>query len=152
MGDSVAFPVYNASITRVVPVSGSAFDEGNNANSGGCSVRTSDGKINLAETVRNGVFGATPANDARRDFDIYYRLNDESGKSLNKLRVRLYYYTSMSTVAPDLLQTLNEREAQGVFLGTTYLASTDDNPATSRTISTAGLAKPRPPCVIIIGN
>jgi hypothetical protein len=132
--DSVAFPVYNASQLRTVPLAGSAFDEGNGANSGGCSVQTINGQINLAQSVRNGIFGNTPQNDVRKDFDIAYRLNDGSDKTLNKLRVRLYYYNSMADVAPDLLQTLQDRIDQGVFLRVN------------------GLARPRPPCVIIIAN
>lgn len=138
--DSMALPVYNASNLRTLPLSGSNFDEGNNANSGGCSVRTDDGKINLAQCVRNGVFGNTPQNDSRRDFDIAYRINDGSGKSLNKLRVRLYYYSSMADVAPDLLQTLADRETGGVFL----------RGGTAETVQQA--AKPRPPCVIIVDH
>src|SRR4029078_8932948 len=38
-GDSIAFPIYNASLDRILPVNGSDFDEGNNANSSGCSVQ-----------------------------------------------------------------------------------------------------------------
>ena len=139
-GDSIAQPVYNASDVRILPVSGSSFDEGNAANSGGCSVRTDNGKINLAQSVRNGVFGNTPQNDSRRDFEISYRLNDNSNKSLNKLKVRLYYYDRRSDVAPDLLQTLQERQQDGVFLKGAI------------TESASAIAKPRPPCVIIIAN
>jgi hypothetical protein len=142
-GDSTAFPVYNADGSRLLPVNGSNFDEGNNANSGGCSVRTDNGKINLAETVRNGIFGNTPQNNVRKDFDIAYRLNDGSGKSLNKLRVRLYYYQSMADVAPDLLQTLQDRQNDGVFLKGAGIASPD-------ILNQA--AKPRPPCVIIVAD
>lgn len=145
-GDSVAIPVYNASLSRILPVSGSSFDEGNTANSGGCSVKTTNGQINLAETVRNGVFGSTPQNDVRKDFDIEYRLNDESGKSLNKLRVRLYYYETMADVPPDLLQTLQDREDLGVFLRNNTASSLNE---TSRIEKEA---KPRPPCVIVIGQ
>jgi hypothetical protein len=146
--DSIALPVYNASVVRAVPVTGSNFDDGNTANSGGCSVKTDDGKINLAQCVRNGVFGATPQNDSRRDFDIYYRLNDRSGKSLNKLKVRLYYYTSMATVAPDLLQTLQDRQTDGVFL----LSNNTNVTGGSTTARVQQAAKPRPPCVIIVAQ
>jgi hypothetical protein len=152
-GDSIAFPVYNASIDRILPTSGSNFDDGNNANSGGCSVKTVNGQINLAQTVRNGVFGIIPQNDQRREFDIYYRLNDNSDKALNKIRVRIYYYNTMNDVAPDLLQTLQDRENDGVFLGTRY--SSVENIFSARTATSfkaAAVAKPRPPCVIIIAN
>ncbi|MBL7745379.1 MAG: hypothetical protein JNN00_18035 [Chitinophagaceae bacterium] len=135
--DSIAFPVYNADVSRILPVTGSIFDEGNGANTGGCSVKTTNGQINLKETIRNGVFGSTPQNDVRKDFDIAYRLNDASGKAVNKIRVRLYYYERMSDVPADLLETLQDRADQGVFL---------------RTTGTARIAKPRPPCVIIVNQ
>jgi len=145
-GDSVAMPVYNASVTRVLPLAGSSFDEGNVANTGGCNVRTNNGQINLAQSVRNGIFGATPQNDVRKEFDIEYRLNDGSGKTLNKLRVRLYYYNTMADVPPDLLQTLQDREDQGVFL------RNFSPPAMITTMRTALQAKPRPPCIIIVNQ
>ncbi len=145
-GDSLASPVYNASTSRILPLSGSNFDEGNLANSGGCSVKTTNGQINLAETIRNGVFGTTPKNDERKDFDIEYRLNDASGKSKNKLRVRLYYYDTMADVPPDLLTTLQDRQDLGVFLRGAGEASTSSANRIERE------ARPRPPCVIIIAN
>jgi len=150
-GDSIAMPVYNASIARPLPVSGSIFDEGNGANSGGCSVKTVNGQINLAQTVRNGVFGNTPLNDAKQEFDIIYRLNDQSDNAKNKLKVKVYYYATMNDVASDLLQTLNERESQGVFLGNSYGNFLYD-PSTMRGTGLLATAKPRPPCVIIIGQ
>jgi hypothetical protein len=146
--DSIAFPVYNANVVRALPVNGSSFDDGNSANSGGCSVRTTDGKINLAQCVRNGIFGTNPKNDERKDFDIYYRLNDNSGKSLNKIRVRLYYYKTMADVTPDLIQTLQDRQSEGVFL-----QANDNNPGgTILTARTEKTAKPRPPCVVIVAQ
>ena len=146
-GDSIAAPVYNANPSTSLPIAGSIFDEGNTANSGGCSVKTNNGTINLAETIRNGVFGSVPQNDERRDFDIEYRLNDASDKSKNKLKVRLYYYDTMADVPQDLLDLLNDREAQGLFLRS----------ALSPTIPSVAmrgqrLAKPRPPCIILVAN
>ncbi len=145
-GDSIAYPVYNASENKVLPVAGSTFDEGNNANSGGCSVRTDNGRINLSASVRNGVFGNTPQNDVRKDFDIFYRLNDGSNRSLNKLKVRMYYYEYMADVPADLLQTLQDRETDGVFLRSNQATV---SMAASRI---ARSTKPRPPCVIIIAH
>lgn len=145
--DSIALPVYNALASRVLPVAGSVFDEGGGAQASGCDVQTVNGRINLAKSVRDGLFGANPKNDDRRDIDIVYRLNDGSNKAANKLRVRLYYYTSMATVADDLKQTLKEREDDGVFLrDSRATASTTEQGKIQR------LAKPRPPCVVIIAN
>jgi hypothetical protein len=148
--DTIAFPIYNGDAANAIPLSGSSFDDGGTANTGGCSVKTTNGQINLAQTVRNGIFGVTPQNDAKREFDIEYRLNDQSGNAKNKIRVKLYYYNTMADVAPDLLQTLNERQQQGVFLG---MNNTNfENGSAARTASISAIAKPRPPCVIIIGQ
>jgi len=150
-GDSIAFPIYNASLDRILPVNGSDFDEGNNANSSGCSVQAINGQINLAQTIRNGVFGVSPQNDAKQEFDIYYRLNDGSDKALNKIRVKIYYYDTMDNVAPDLLQTLQDREDNGVFFRS-MPKPIPANPSNARTASLQKVARPRPPCIIIIAN
>jgi hypothetical protein len=145
-GDSIANPVYNANPSRILPVNGSLFDEGNLANSGGCAVRTDNGKINLAESIRNGVFGPNPRNDDKKEIEIKYRLNDGSGKSLNKLKVLLYWYNSMADVPQYLWDILSDRTNQGVFLRNS-IGNTSENG-----MLTEQLAKPRPPCVIIIAN
>ncbi|MBI5858594.1 MAG: hypothetical protein HZB42_13225 [Sphingobacteriales bacterium] len=143
-GDSIAPPVYNASVNRVLPLSGSNFDEGNVANGGGCSVRTDNGKINLAESIRNGVFGSpNPRNDDKIEIEIKYRINDGSGKSLNKLKVKLYWYNTMADVPQYLWDILNDRSSQGVFLRGAIQSGTE---------ITNAAAKPRPPCVVIIAN
>lgn len=143
--DSLAKPIYNSSETRVLPLAGSTFDEGNLANGGGCSVRTDNGIINLRETIRNGVFGFPPRNDAQETFEIKYRINDGSGKSLNKLKVLLYWYNTLADVPQYVWDILNERASQGVFLRSSILAP-EEGEITGRP------AKPRPPCVIIIAN
>ena len=139
-GDSIALPIYNASASRTLPLSGSSFDEGNLANGGGCSVKTDNGKINLAETIRNGVFGSPPRNDAQQTFEIKYRVNDGSGKSLNKLKVLLYWYNTINDVPQYVWDILNDHTSQGVFLKNGMVFRPEQ------------AAKPRPPCVIIIAN
>lgn len=139
-GDSVANPIYNSSPSRTLPLAGSSFDEGNICNNAGCAVKTTNGTINLAATVRNGVFGTVPQNDRRETFEIKYRINDASGRNENKLKVLLYWYNTINDVPADVWETLNSRQAEGVFLrgGGTGIAN--------------AAAKPRPPCVIIIAN
>lgn len=139
-GDSVAIPIYNSDPSRLLPLSGSSFDEGNVCNNAGCAVKTTDGSINLAQTVRNGVFGITPRNDERKTFEIRYRINDASGKTENRLKVLLYWYNSLADVPADVWETLNGRIDEGVFL----------RGGSAEAI--IGTAKPRPPCVIIIAN
>jgi len=147
--DTIAKPVYNANPSEPLPIAGSIFDEGGIANSSGCDVKTFNGQINLAQTIRNGIFGSNPSNDDKEDIEIVYRLNDGSGKAVNKLKVRLYYYTSMATVTDEMFETLQEREEQGVFLGA---SATGMNSGGSNTMRPTQIAKPRPPCIIIVGQ
>ncbi len=139
-GDSIALPIYNSNPNRILPINGSIFDEGNLANGGGCSVSTDNGKINLAESMRLGVFGNNPGNDDQKEVEIKYRINDGSGKSLNKLKVKLYLYNTMADVPQYLWDILNGRIADGVFLRGAVANRTEQT------------AKPRPPCVVIIAN
>ncbi|MEP7375316.1 MAG: hypothetical protein ABI675_18090 [Chitinophagaceae bacterium] len=140
LNDSIAFPVYNAKESNALPLTGSVFDDGGGAQLSGCDVQTVNGQINLAQSIRDGLFGSNPVDDSKKEIDIVYRLNDGSDKALNKLRVKLYYYSSISNVAPDLLETLQDRLDQGVFLrGASVLGFTR-------------IAKPRPPCIIIIAR
>lgn len=147
-GDSIANPVYNAAESRLLPITGSSFDEGNLANTGGCSVKTDNGSINLAESVRKGVFGANPRNDDKKEVEIKYRINDASGKSLNKLKVLLYWYETVADVPQYVWDILHDRTTEGVFLR--------GNGAVSNVPALAGrpqkVAKPRPPCVIIVAH
>nr|MBP6215268.1 hypothetical protein [Chitinophagaceae bacterium] len=144
--DSIALPIYNADANRVLPLSGSVFDEGNLANAGGCSVKTDNGKINLRETIRNGVFGFPPRNDAQETFEIRYRINDASGKTENRLKVLLYWYNTINDVPQYVWDILNERTQQGVFLRNGAM----NNSTTMGRL--AKEAKPRPPCVVIVDH
>lgn len=148
LNDTIASPIYNNNPANAVPVNGSIFDDGNGANTSGCSVRTNNGQIVLSQTVLNGLFGNPPTDDAKKEIDILYRLNDQSDKALNKIRVKLYYYSSMSTVAADLLQTLQDRQESGVFLkpGNGIFPTAYPNYLARRT------SKPRPPCVVVVGQ
>jgi len=146
-GDSVANPVYNASLSRALPLPGSNFDEGNVANTSGCSVKTDNGKINLSESISRGVFGSNPQNDDKKEIEIKYRINDGSGKSLNKLKVLLYWYNTTADVPQYVWDILTDRSSQGVFLRTG-----DRGGNSLPQARTTAVAKPRPPCVIIIAN
>jgi hypothetical protein len=139
--DSVAFPVYNADASRAIPPG--IFDEDRIANNSGCAMRTNNGQINLKESIRNGLFGSTPKNDTRKDFEVKYRLDDKSGKALNKIKILLYYYDTMADVPADLQQTVREHQAM------TF--QPDNTPVLNMPIASIA-AKPRPPCIIVIGH
>ena len=157
--DSIARPIYNGKLANVVPGvdNGSIFDEGSNCNNNGCTVNTLNGQINLAETVRNGVFGATPANNDRQEFQMNYRINDKSGKAFNTIRVKLYYFNSMADVTQEAYDIIASRE--GTIFGLTahnlltqMSIQTNEANSIARINNVIKPAKPRPPCIFIVGH
>lgn len=135
-GDSIAHPLYNASSTGTLP--GSSFDVSQEASTHGLQLVPATGTINLAASVRNGIFGAQPVNNSKKDIFITYRLNDASDKALNTIAVRFYYYTTAKEVPDYLRALLAEREAA-------YNLVTGVRSFPKK-------VKPRPPCVIIIAH
>ena len=154
--DSIAKPVYNAVVNNPVPGinNGSIFDEGSGCNSNGCKVDVVNGQINLAQTVRNGVFGTKPANNARQEFELNYRLNDGSKKASNTLKIKLYYFDSMNDVTQEVLDIISSRE--GAIFRLYNPSSTGDllSANIDLRISSQPIknAKPRPPCIFIVKN
>lgn len=146
--DSILRPVYNGTKSNQVPgiSNGTVFDEGSGCNSAGCNVNTSDGTINLAQTVRNGVFGSTPQNNVRQEFTMNYRINDKSGKALNTLKVKLYYYKSQADIAQEAYDIIASRD------GTVFRTAGDLSGIAERTFNVNKAAKPRPPCIFIVAQ
>lgn len=149
--DTTAKPLYNASLNRNVPAN-SIFDEGNGCKLEGVEVDASNGRINLAACVRNGVFGTTPTNGVRKEVELRYRINDGSNKNLNSLKVKLYYYNTSADIDADLIQLLKDRE------GTVFGTGPTPPPVFQMTTEVLGLsnvrgvAKPRPPCIFLVGR
>ena len=149
--DSVLKPLYNAGRGAAIPGSGSGtlFDEGSNCNTAGCTVNVSNGIINLAQTVRNGVFGSTPSNNDRHEFLMNYRINDKSGKALNSLKVKLYYFDSINDVTQEAYDIIQSRD------GTIFKTNlSNKGSALNRPFGVAGTkpSKPRPPCIFILAR
>ena len=155
--DTLAMPVYNGRVGNQVPSAnqGSVFDEGGGCNDLGIAVNAGDARINLVQTVRNGVFGDEPKNGDHKEVEMLYRINDNSGKALNRLKVKLYYFNKPEDITEDLVQLMNDR--QGMFLGIEMppffdYAPGSSNPFVVANNSSLGLAKPRPPCIFIVGK
>ena len=146
--DSIVKPLYNASRASAIPGtnSGSVFDEGSGCNSAGCNVDLALGTINLAQTVRNGVFGSRPANDERREFQLNYRINDKSNKALIKLKVKLYYYDSIADVPQDIYDLIASRD------GTILRTMANGRSPVNYLNRPLGKASPRPPCIFILAH
>jgi hypothetical protein len=138
-GDSIATPVYNANGKAYAPGlfgtgTTNIFDDGNGCNNQGCNVSLANGSINLTQSLRSGAIPST--HDSQKEFVYYYRMDDKSGKTLNKLKVKLYYYNKMADI-PQYLWDILLVDHAGTILRTTMAQR---------------VAKPRPPCMIIVAD
>jgi hypothetical protein len=149
-GDSMASPIYNAKGVAYTPGAfgtgtNNSFDEGNGCNSQACAVSLTNGKINLAKSMRDGAISST--HDSQKEFTYYYKIDDASGRALNKLKIKLYYYSTVASIPQYLWDILNIDHAGTILRPTNARENiTADNQIVQ------GIARPRPPCIIIIDH
>ncbi len=146
-GDSIAMPIYNAKGVPYTPGlfgtgTNNSFDDGNGCNNQGCAVSLTNGRINLAKSLRDGAISSN--HDSQKEFTYYYKMDDASGRALNKLKVKLYYYANQASIPQYLWDILNIDHA-GTILRETQGRS--NGPETTQAV-----ARPRPPCIIIIAQ
>jgi hypothetical protein len=153
--DSIINPVYNAVIGNTLPNagSGSVFDEGGGCNGNGCAVNLNDAKINLAQTVRNGTFGSTPANGSNKEFTLNFRVNDNSRKGGNKLKIKIFYFKKIDDITPQVWDLLNGRNGTVInsFNNSNNTPIQGNTAGNIATTSLSGKGK-RPPCVVILSQ
>lgn len=153
--DSVINPLYNAQIGNNLPnaTNGSVFDEGGGCNGNGCAVNLNDARINLAQTVRNGAFGGTPTNGSNKEFTLNYRINDNSRKGSNRLKIKVFYFKTLNDVTSQVWDLLNSRN--GTVINS--FSNNNNTPIQGNTAGnifntpTTGKGR-RPPCVVIISQ
>ncbi len=166
-GDSIAHSIYNASGVPFTPGqfgagNSTVFDVGGGCNSQGCAVSITNGKINLAKSIRDGAL--PKINDFQKEFPYFYQMDDASGKTLNKLKVKLYFYNTVADI-PQYLWDILLIDHAGIIVppGANRPATNSDiiSPASEITTGTLGTldntgitnrAKPRPPCIVVILN
>jgi hypothetical protein len=156
--ENVALPVYNGRTENAVPGKdgSSVFDDGGGCNGEGVAVDYNTGSIDLAQTVRNGLFGDEPKNGAQKEVEMLYRISDKSGKALNKLKVKLYYFDTPDDITEDLVQEMTERRDMFIGLNPQPPFIEFYNPSRNVLVnagnSRLGTAKPRPPCIFLVGR
>jgi hypothetical protein len=144
-GDSIAMPIYNAKGVTYTPGSfgtglNNSFDEGNGCNNQGCAVSVVNGRINLAKSLRDGAISSS--NDSQKEFTYYYKMDDASSRTLNKLKIKLYYYQRRADI-PQYLWDIILLDHAGTILKNAQGIEIANIQATAR---------PRPPCIVIVDN
>lgn len=152
-GDSIAAPVYNANF-NMAPPGGSAniFDETNGCKNAGIVIGSTNGIINLAQTVRNqGIdTGATA------QVKLVYRINDASGKAPNGLEMKIYFYRTASEIPQYLTDLLIQRKGTILTSNSTVPPVIQSGRLAVNSLVTqskaAQPARPRPPCIIVVSR
>lgn len=153
--DTVSSVVYNGDPARAVPLSPgkTVFDIDLGCNNEGIAINTNTGNINLAQTIRNGFFGRHPDNEARQEFELKYKIDDKSGQANQSVKIKLYYYNTMADVPDKYFKLLEDRQGT-VFrsAGTPLYAKGTTFSGALGAFDITKAAKPRPPCIFIIGR
>lgn len=149
-GDSVVFPVYNADHALNLPGNANTFDESKGCKKGGISINGINGRINLAESVRNQGIDTGATEEVNMD----YRISDRSQQSLNNLRLKIYFYRNTKEIPKYLTDLLVERKGTILSAGTSSFVGQNSFPKNfgNPTISTKLKARPRPPCIIVVST
>jgi hypothetical protein len=153
--DSIINPVYNAALGSSLPTAtnGSVFDEGGGCNGDGCALNLNDAKINLAQTVRNGTFGSTPVNGSSKEVTLKFRINDNSRKGGNKLKIKIFYFKKLADITPQVWDLLNGRNGTVInsFNNSNNIPIQGNTAGNIVQNSNTGKGR-RPPCVVIISQ
>ena len=161
--EQLAIPVYNMNPDLPLPCNnggngqGCKFDETDlnydgledipGANRNKLFVDVTNGTIDLKKSLNAGVFGLNPFNGKRKDVMIYYRLNDGSGRVLNKITVRLVYFRSRAMIPESMLLEINSRNTRYQQNGIT------SDVTSSLSYYTTTTTKPkRPPLIVIVSG
>jgi hypothetical protein len=159
--EKVALPIYNNNPLLPIPGIGTGkteFDDGDDDDNGdgsadeplpgqevipqGLDISKLDGKIQLDNSLKKGLFGASFKNGDNKKLKLFYRLEDKSGKSLNKLELEFHFYEKESDVPKSLKDKIIENQSSFNLLhsGLRY----------ARIFGF--FRKPRPPQIVIVGR
>jgi hypothetical protein len=160
--DQFALPVYNMAPGLPIPCSDSSgrgckFDETDfnddsiedipGANRNKLIVDKNNGTIDLAKSFEAGVFGQYLFNGRKKDVSIYYRLNDGSSRTLNKITIRLVYFRSAAMIPESMMLEINSRNQRYQQNGPT----TETQFGTLLYYTTYSRPK-RPPLIVIVSS
>jgi len=144
--DSIVNPVYNAGISNSIPAGTYGIQADNEL-----SINPANGQINLKECIRKGLFNLPVENGEWEEVTITYKSNDNSQGATNRIDVALYYYRTINDVPSNISQVMQAHQARVLGVPQTPIPNTL-GPIDNDLPDNISLTKPRPPCVIVIGQ
>jgi hypothetical protein len=144
--DTIIYPIYNADISNPIPAGTYGIQADNRL-----SINPVNGQINLKDCIRKGLFDQPVEDGEWEELTITYKSSDKSNRVSNRIDIALYYYKTMQEIPSNVSQLMRAHQSQ--VLGVNH----QQIPVTSGAIDTdlpanVSVSKPRPPCVIIVGN
>lgn len=143
--DTIASPIYNADPATGFP--GGNFSKSNSK----LDIDPATGKINLAKSIRNGLFSDDPQNSNWRVVNIEYTSNDASESRKNNLDVVVYFYTAVENIPSNVSGAMRAHQSLLVGINPVDIPLTNA-PVDNDIKNIVSAAKPRPPCIIIIAK
>lgn len=143
--DTLVNPIYNASHSLAMP-NGSFVADNNKL-----VINPRTGQINLKKSLERGLFNDDPQNDDWRVVNVRYQLADGSTSDKNNLDVVVYFYTSLSHIPSNISRAMIAHQDLLLGLNRVVIPETfaPEDDAIKNIVSAS---KPRPPCIIIVGN
>jgi hypothetical protein len=143
--DSIIYPIYNGDPAKAIPSGNYDLDNDNKL-----AINPSNGQINIKESMRRGFLGSQ-FNTSWKIASIEYAVNDNSKSVTNEIDIVIYYYHTLSDVPSNVSALMQAHQQLTVGMRTAPIPSTT-GAIDNNLPSNLSLFKPRPPCVIIVGN
>lgn len=141
--DSIISAIYNADISKEIPAGSYTGDNK-------LAINSTNGQINIKETIRRGFFD-NQINAGWKQTTIRYNTNDNSNNTSNTIDVILYYYNSINDVPSNVSALMQAHQRMAVGINGPAIPSTIGS-VDNNLSSDLSLSKPRPPCIVIVGQ
>lgn len=138
-----AYPVYNARTVNPLP-------SGDYAKKEEVVIDAATGRIDLGAT-KTKLFQSSTKSDYR-EVEIRYECNDLSNRSTQKMKAVIYYYDRLDSIPPNVIDVMKAHQRAVFGQNTATFPQTTLAAPDFSVLQYVSLDKPRPPCIIIVGN
>ncbi len=144
--DTLIRPVYNARLSNALP--GGTY--GINPDSR-LDINPVTGEININKLIEKGMFDTPLEHGEWEEVRITYKSADKSNQATNYLDIALYYYNNVQSIPHNITEVMRAHQAQVLGVEQPAIPITT-GPYDNDLPDNISIFKPRPPCIIIVGN
>jgi hypothetical protein len=144
--DTIIRPVYNADLAKQLPSGTYGIQPDKRL-----EINAENGEINIMECIRRGMFDLPTKNGEWEEFTVSYKSNDGSNSVTNRIDIALYYYKTVQDIPSNVSSLMRAHQVQVLGISQPAIPITT-GPIDNDLPDNVSYSKPRPPCVIIVGN